>query len=370
MRKPGQRFRRAVGLIVLLLILYMLFWPVQIDPVAWDAPENPGYTGDFEPNRALADPERLSIGDHVGPEDVALDAQGRIYVPSHEGHIVRLRADGTHPEVFADTGGRPLGIDFDAEGNLIVADAFEGLLSVSPEGKVTVLATQADGASIAYADDVDVAPDGRIYFSDASISFPAARSGDTLAASKLEIMEHRGTGRLLVYDPDTQKATTVADGLVFANGVAVSPDGQFVLLNETGSYRVIKVWIAGPKKGTSESLLENLPGFPDNVSTGMDGRFWVALVSKRNELLDSVSNRPFVRKMIMRLPDFVRPDAVPYGHVVAFDAQGEVIASLQDPEGAYPLITSVTETPDHLYLGSLIAEDLARVSKSQVELGK
>ncbi|MFW6087963.1 MAG: SMP-30/gluconolactonase/LRE family protein, partial [Myxococcota bacterium] len=334
----------------------------------WEAPPNPGYAGPFARNHRLEGVETLPIGDHRGPEDPALDAQGRIYVPTHEGHIVRLDADGTNPEVFAETGGRPLGIDFDGEGHLIVADAFRGLLSISPRGEVRVLADEADGVPIVYADDVGVAPDGKMYFSDASTKFSAAAVGDTMEASKLEIMEHGGTGRLLVYDPATKKASTVLDGVSFANGVAVSPDGEFVLLNETGSYRVLKVWITGPRRGAAEFLVDELPGFPDNVSVGRDGRFWVALVSPRNDLLDAMSDQPLVRKAVQRLPGFLRPDASHYGHVIAIDAEGNIVANLQDPDGGYPLITAVTETDEHLYLGSLVAPHLARIPKAKVGL--
>lgn len=368
MRKPGRRLGCGIGLVVLLLAAYLLVWPVSVEPQPWQAPPNPGYSGPFAQNQRLEDLETLPIGDHRGPEDPALDAQGRIYVPTHGGQIVRLDADGTHPKVFADTGGRPLGIDFDPEGNLIVADAFRGLLSVSPGGEVTLLADEANGVPIVYADDVDVAPDGKMYFSDASTKFSAADVGDTMEASKLEIMEHGATGRLLVYDPETGKASTVLDGISFANGVAVSPDGQFVLLNETGSYRVLKVWIAGPDRGGAEFVIDELPGFPDNVSVGQDGRFWVALVSPRNDLLDGMSEQPFARKVVQRLPGFLRPDAAHYGHVIAIDAEGNVVANLQDPNGAYPLITAVTETDEHLYLGSLVAPHLARVRKADVGL--
>ncbi|MFW6052228.1 MAG: SMP-30/gluconolactonase/LRE family protein [Myxococcota bacterium] len=368
MRRPGQRLRRTIGIVVLLAILYLLLWPLEVDPVAWEAPANPGLTGPYAENHRLAGMELLSIGDHEGPEDVALDAEGRIYVPTLDGRIVRLEPDGSRPATFAETGGRPLGVEFDARGHLIVADAFRGLVSVSPEGEVAVLADEADGVPIAYADDVDVAPDGKIYFSDASTKFGAEDSGHTLEASKLEILEHAGTGRLLVYDPESEKATTALDGLTFANGVAVSPDGRFVLVNETGSYRVLRLWLEGPEAGSVETLVDALPGFPDNVSTGMDGRYWVALVSPRNDLLDGLSGAPFVRKMVQRLPAFMRPDAVSYGHVVAVNGEGEVVADLQDPEGRYPMITSVTETDRFLYLGSLVAPELARVSKSEVGL--
>jgi len=354
--------------IFILLVIYLLIWPVPIDPVKWEAPPNPGYTGPFSVNSRLAGIEKLPLIDTHGPEDIAIDDRGRIYAATHEGYIVRLENHTARPEKWATTGGRPLGIDFDANGNLIVADAFVGLLSINPAAKVTKLADMADGIPIAYADDVDTAADGKIYFSDASVKFGAKENNGTLAASMIDLMEHGGNGRLLVYDPKTGQATTLIDGLSFANGVAVSPDQSFVLINETGNYRVLRYWISGPKKGTWEPLVEDLPAFPDNISTGYDGRFWIAMISPRNSLLDKVADKPFLRKMIYRLPEAIKPKAVHYGHIIAIDKNGQVVANLQDPDAACPMNTGVTETKDYLYIGSLITDFIARLPKAKASL--
>lgn len=351
--------------VVILIVLYFLFWPVPIEPVAWKSPPDPGYAGPFARNDRLKGIEFLKMGDNHGPEDIALDDKGRIYAATHEGFVVRLQADGSNPERWADTKGRPLGIDFDNNGNLIVADGYRGLLSIAPDGSVTELATVADGIPIRYPDDVDVAADGKIYFSDASTKFGPKDAKGTLEASLYDIMEHGGHGRLLVYDPATKKATTLLKGLNFANGVAVSPDQTYVLVNETGAYRVIRYWIGGPKKGKSEPLIEALPAFPDNVSTGEDGRFWVALISPRNPLVDKLSDKPFVRKVIQRMPAFVRPKPERYGHIIAIDGNGKVLQDLQDPNTNYPQNSSVTETKDYLYIGSLSAPVIGRLPKAK-----
>jgi sugar lactone lactonase YvrE len=348
--------------------VYLLVWPVPVKPVAWQAPTASGYVGSFARNERLKGLETLPIGDNHGPETVALDAQGRIHAATHEGRIVRLRADGSNPENWVTTGGRPLGIRFDHAGNLLVADAFRGLLQIAPDGAITVLATEADGKPILYANSVDVADDGRIYFSDASTKFGARQWGGSHAASLLDILEHGGHGRLLVYDPQARKASSLVTGLNFANGVAVSHDQNSVLISETGTYRVLRHWIAGPGRGRTEPVIENLPGFPDNLSTGLDGRFWLALISPRNKLVDQLSGAPFVRTMIQRLPTFIRPQAVAYGHVLAFDGTGRVLASLQDPDGAYRLTTGATEARDYIYVGSLVMPTLGRLPKAKVGL--
>jgi len=363
-------FKKILGVLVVfigLLCLYFLFWPVPIDPVSWKAPPNPGYSGTFARNERLKGLQFLSIGKNHGPEAVAVDQSGRIYASTGEGFIVRLKPDGTDPENWVQTKGRPLGLAFDPKGNLIIADAYRGLLSVAPDGVITELATLADGIPIRYADDVDVAADGKIYFSDASVKF-AAKDYGTMAASVLDVMEHGGHGRLLVWEPATKKARTLLKGLNFANGVAVSEDQTYVLVNETASYRVIRYWISGPNQGKSEPIVEGLPGFPDNLTRGLDGRFWVALISPRNPLIDSLAEKPFVRKIIQRMPAFVRPKAEPYGHIIAIDGNGKILMDLQDPNTTYPQNTGVRETKDFLYIGSLSASVLARMPKDKIGL--
>jgi len=249
-----------------------------------------------------------------------------------------------------------------------VADAFRGLLSITPNGEISELATIADGIPIRYADDVDVAADGKIYFSDASTKFGAKESGGTYEGSLLDLMEHGGHGRLIVYDPTIREAKTLLDGLNFANGVAVSHDQSYVLVNETGSYRVIRFWIAGQKKGQFETFIGSLPSFPDNISTGHNGRYWIAFISPRNPLLDNLSTKPFMRKVIQRMPAFLRPQAVAYGHIIAIDDNGKVVQDLQDPDGSYPINTGVTETEEYLYIGSLVTPVLGRLMKEKVGL--
>ena len=215
---------RALIVIIIVVVLYFTAWLVPIAPVAWKAPPNRGYSGSFAQNERLRGVQTLTIGDNHGTVDIALDAQGRIYASTHEGRIVRLQADGSNPENWIDTGGRPLGIEFDNHGNLIVADAFRGLLTITPVGNITELANVADGMPIRYANDVDVAANGKIYFSDASTKFGAKEWGGTYEASLLDLMEHDVYGKLLVFDMTEGKAKTLLDGLNFVNGIAVSHD--------------------------------------------------------------------------------------------------------------------------------------------------
>lgn len=184
--------KKLLVLPVLLLLaaaLYLALTPSPIDPLPWEAPEAPPMTAVLEPNDTLMKAELLARGQIHGPEDTAVDAQGRVYAGLHDGRVVRVLADDS-VETFADTGGRPLGMDFDAAGNLILADAYKGLLRIDPQGRIEVLTTEADGLPFAFTDDLDIASDGIIYFSDASSRF---QQPDYL----LDLLEARPHGRLL-----------------------------------------------------------------------------------------------------------------------------------------------------------------------------
>jgi sugar lactone lactonase YvrE len=353
-----MRWRKVIlGFVVIvgLLLLYLLLWPVPIDPAAWKPPEAPELAGVYEPNTRLALVERLGVGIGVGPEDVAVDSQGRIYGGVEDGRILRFQPDGSQPEVFADTGGRPLGLHFDAASNLVVADAYKGLLSIAPDGSITALSTEQGGVAFGLADDVDIAADGTIFFSDATFKF-------SVTEDVLDLMEHRPNGRLLAYDPRTQTTRLVLDKLYFANGVAVSPDQSFVLVVETVKYRVQRYWLTGSRQGESEVFIDNLPGFPDGVSSNGRDTFWLALVSPRKPDVDAVLlPNPFLRKIIVRLPEALLPAAENYGFVLGLDMEGRVVHNLQDPSASYAQITSVQEHEGMLYLGSLVEDEIGRL---------
>src|SRR5207253_7299722 len=99
---------RAVIVIIGALLVYLLAWPVPINPAVWTPPTAPELTGIYAQNSELARIERLHV-DGFAPEDVAIDSQDRIYCGTDDGRIFRFQADGTRPEVFAQTKGRPLG---------------------------------------------------------------------------------------------------------------------------------------------------------------------------------------------------------------------------------------------------------------------
>ena len=357
-----KKFLAIAALPLLAALLYLSLWPVPIDPVAWQAPVDRGLTDPFLPNKLLQAATGIDLGEHEGPEDATLGADNAVYATTLDGAIVRVQ--GSNVEVFSHVGGRPLGIESDADGALVIANAFIGLQRVDGDGTVTTLFGGEDAP--VFANNLAIAPDGMIYFTEASRKFGALAFSDTMEATLHDVMEHGGHGRVIAYDPATSQATVLLDDLAYANGIAISEAGDFLLIVEMNEYRILKYWLDGPRRGTSEVLIDNLPGFGDNLKTGLHGRFWLGFAAPRKAIVDRLAGKPFLRKVVMRLPKFLRPAAEQASHVIAFDGDGVILMNMQDPAARYPTLTGVLETRDKLFLTTLYGNTLPVIAKEDL----
>ena len=329
-----------------LILGYLLLWPVPFDPVAGPVRDaNPAGTGIYAKNNTLAAAQLVDVGH--GPEGIAFDAAGRLYTGLHNGDILQQQADGGF-KVLANTGGRPLGLNFDAQGNLIIADAIKGLIAMAADGTLSTLATDFDGKRMLFVDDLAIASDGKIYFSDASARYEYGHD-------MMELFERRPSGRLMVYDPKTRQLELLLDNLYFANGVALSASEDFVLVNETYEHRIMRFWLKGPKAGTADVFADNLPGYIDNITEAPDGGFWLAVVAARTDALDDLVAAPFMRKIIYRVMQATGFNpAEKHSYAVKLSPDGVPLASLEDDSGHIYMMTSVLQKGDKLYLGSLL----------------
>jgi sugar lactone lactonase YvrE len=325
-----------------------------IEPERWQPPKAPEMSGVYAPNTALDAPELLRVPG-TGPEDVAVDGDGNVYTGLGDGRILRFEGGEGLPRQLTNTGGRPLGIEVHPDGDLLVCDADRGLLRVPADGgEPRVLLDQVGGRRLVLTNNADVAPDGTIYFTESSQRFP-------LEHFRADVLEHSATGRLLRVAPDGE-VDVLLDGLAFANGVALAADGASVLVAETAGYAIHRVRLEGGFAGRSEPFATNLPGFPDNLSTGPTGTVWCAMPSPRNPLVDALLPRgPLLRRAIWALPESVQPDAIRLGFVLGFDDTGRVTHNLQGDGQAFHYVTGVREHAGHLWLGSLVEHAIAKV---------
>lgn len=341
---------------VLLTIIYLLLWPVPIDPRGWTPPPMPAAEGVYAENDLLTETDIIA-SEYVGGESIAIDTNGLLYTGLADGRIIRMDQDGENIEVFA-IAIDPLGMDFGPEGNLFVADATQGLLSINKDGKVNVLVPAGDEEAFFYLNDLAVASDGKVYFSQASTKFKKMEY-------VYEIAERGPYGSLWLYDPTTDATEKLIGDICYANGVALSPREDFVLVSEIASYRLLRYWLAGSRKGQSDVFIDNLPGFPDNITSNDSDTFWLALgggpISRTT--IDGLHPYPFLTKLVFRIPKGLQPAPTLQGYIIGLDLEGNVIHTLQDLTGSvFAPTTSAIEFEGELYLGSLSMSGIGRIS--------
>ncbi len=352
-----RRLSIVAGLFILgVALAYFLFWPTKGKPVDWKAPKAPSLeSGPYAGNDRLKAVRRIAKGVGYGPESLAIEpSSGDLLTGYANGTVVRISRDGKRSEIFGTTGGRPLGLAICPDGSILVADAIKGLVRIAAKGApAEVLATQANGVAFGLVDNIAADAQCRYaYFTDASSKWGYGHDRE-------DIVEHGGHGRLLRYELSTGKITLIMGGINFANGVALGPDEKYLLLNETGSYRTLRIYVSQEQFGVTGLFADNMPGFPDNVSFNGKDRVWVALPVPRNRALDFLADSPFIRTIILRLMAIVDLPIRRRAMAMAYDLDGRLVANLQyEGEGAYYFITQVTEIDGDLYFGSLYQDSL------------
>ncbi|XP_062144768.1 protein STRICTOSIDINE SYNTHASE-LIKE 6-like [Alnus glutinosa] len=309
-------------------------------------------------SRMLEGSERVGFGHLVGPEDIAYDpSSGVFYTGCADGWINRVTVNDSVVRKWINTGGRPLGIAVGRNNELIVADAAKGLLNVTAEGMVELLTDEAEGQKFKTTDGVDVAQNGMIYFTDASYKY-------SLSEFIWDILEGKPHGRLMSYDPATGRTKVLVRNLFFANGVAVSPDQNYVIFCETPVRRCRKYIIQGKEKGKVEKFVDYLPGMPDNIRYDGEGHYWIAFPTEPTLSWHLAFRYLFIRKGIAIMEKYIgRPNMEKNGGVLAVDLAGKPTAHYHDP--GLSMVTTGIKIGDHLYCGSLVSPYIIRLNLKQ-----
>ena len=186
--------------------------------------------------------------------------EGTVYTGTEDGSIFRVATTAPVDSV-GHTGGRPLGIELDADGRLLVGDAKRGLLRLDPRpATIERLVDRVAGTRWSSATTPRSPRDGTVCFSDSSTLYG-------IEDWKKDFVEHTRTGRLLRLDP-TARSTVLLDGLAFANGVALAADESFVAVAETAARTVVRHWLTGERAGTRDLLVERPARLPRQHRAG------------------------------------------------------------------------------------------------------
>jgi sugar lactone lactonase YvrE len=163
---------------------------------------------------------------------------------------------------------------------------------------------------------------------------------------------------------------TLVAGLYFANGLTLTADGSALVFAELQARRLSKYWLTGPNAGTVTVLAEHLPGMPDNLSTGADGRIWCAFVTAANPTADRLATgSPLVRKLIWRLPSALQPKPESVVWVAAFDSErGTTVAGMKTKHQEFDQVTGMVEAGDKLWMASIGGPAVAHAELADLDL--
>ncbi|HTW14708.1 MAG TPA: SMP-30/gluconolactonase/LRE family protein [Nocardioides sp.] len=286
-----------------------------------------------------------------GAEDVVVGTSGRdegaVFTGTADGGIFRVSHDGSHIDRVAHTGGRPLGLELDPAGRLLVCDAHRGLLRVdTASGAVEAVTDSVRGTRMVFCNNAAVAADGTVWFSDSSTKFGIERWKD-------DFVQNTRTGRLLRLVPGGEPEVVI-DELAFANGVALSRDEDFVCVAETGARTVVRRWLTGDRAGMRDLLCQDLPGYPDNISRGSDGLIWVTIASPKDPVVERLQTAPLpVRRAVTRIPERLQPKPQRTVRVQAYDDRGRLVHDHDVETSQFHMVTGVREHDGRVWMGSL-----------------
>ncbi len=344
-----------------------LFYSCAIKPLAWHAPEKPAFVNEIEFNKRLTQATKIDLLGYAGAEEFAMDSKGNIYCGAHKsekdfsaGAIIKITPEG-RAEEFLKTDKWVTGLQFDLSNNLIALMNGVGLIKIKSDKTIdTLLMHTPGGEPLLMGTGLKIASDGKIYFANMS----STNETSPKYINKL-ILEMKPTGGIYCFDPISNKTTIISSGNYFGNGLELACDESFLLVSETSKYRIIKYWLKGEKAGTSEILLDNLPGFPNNISRRRNGNFWIGFTTKRNDQLDQIHHKPGMKKFVYGLPQFMQPKAEKFGMVLEITQQGKIVQALFDTKGkTVTEAGAVSEWNNSLYLGG---DNVRYVSKIRLD---
>lgn len=342
--------------IILILLTYALINSWNYSAKAFSPPKRPEYAGTLSKNEVLKQASHLPLHGYYGPEDM-VERGGYLYCGArvnkkdfhNDGKILKIDLSSGAVKEFASLPSWLGAIQFDHNGNLLACVISKGLASIDSTGKVTWLATHDSGDQRPFeiANDMDIAANGDVFFSVTSndYSFSTDNMVKLLASAEPQ-------GGLYCYHPATGNVETIAKGFLGINGVTLTQNEEAVIVVEMGAYRLKKIWLKGDKKGNQETIAENLPGFPNNIVRRPDGTFWLAISNDRNDELDKMHPHPMLKKIVMGLPGFLKPQPEPFGLLLHINEHGEILHSYFDTDGnVVSEMSSVYEFGNNLYMG-------------------
>ncbi|MFZ2145975.1 MAG: SMP-30/gluconolactonase/LRE family protein [Sedimentisphaerales bacterium] len=212
-------------------------------------------------------------------EGPAADAEGNIYfsdIPNNRIHKWSL--DGSL-STFRENSGGANGLYFDKKGNLLACEGGgRRLVTIDPQGKVTVLADRYQNKRFNSLNDLWIDPKGGIYFTDPSYG-------------RRDNLEQDGE-HVYYLSPDYKKLIRVIDDMVRPNGVIGTPDGKLLYVADHGGQKTFVYTIN--KDGTLSNKTLFAPEGSDGMTIDNQGNVYlttgaVAVYNKNGKKIETIN---------------------------------------------------------------------------------
>jgi sugar lactone lactonase YvrE len=358
-----KKIKLLLAISFCIFVTNVLIQSCALQPLAWTPPIKPELKGQIAANELLSTTEWIDLDGWYGPEDIAVDEHGNLYCGCHisktdfsDGRVLKIDNSG-NVSVFCNTGDWVTGLHFDTNHNLIACVPNKGLVSINKKGEMTILADKDEnGNKFLIPNDVDIASDGMIYFSNTSSKYQFNRKN-----ARRILLEVKPDGGLYSYNPKTKQVKTLIDSSFFGNGVAVSKNDDFVLMVDLTKYRILRYWLKGENKGQTDIFIDNLPGLPNGIARRKDGSFWLGFTTRRDDLLDKMQPKPKMKRIIFAIPLWLQPKQEPFGMIMHISNDGEILKTYYDTRGKIVSeASSVEEHNGYLYLGGDLTDHIGK----------
>ncbi len=334
---------KILGIFFLVVLLYLLLWPVAIHPKKYSVSNIKPYP--------LKNPQIVSVQQHVlklpgkGPEDMVVDKKGNIYAGLENGNIVKINLKHKTVNALVKVPGRPLGLAFLNANNLLIAVVNKGVFELNLASahlrKISKNFFGFEEAIAVKANKIYVTDGGKFNILQPKQQFYSA-------------LERDDDGRLLQLLKNGHTKTLLRD-LHFANGLVSLPDTQRVLLSDMYNFRLVSFDINTQKK---QVFIAHLPGYPDNLSVSPHKTIWVAIYAPEVKGIRKLARYPILRALVSKLPRSLLPGIEPRSFALEYNLKGKLLKAY---EFKLLNITTAVEYGGYLYLGNLTSNKLLRI---------
>jgi sugar lactone lactonase YvrE len=236
-------------------------------------------------------------------DDIVFDAREYFYVSS-KNQVFRFRGgDGEDLKVFAEFDGPVGGMNFCPDGRLMVCVAGKGVAFINEYGALAGAVDVAEERPIRCALSAVAGPDGFVYIAEGTVCHEPI-------GWYVDLMERRQAGRLIRCNPHTFETEVLLTGLSYPCGVAISRDGEWLLVSESWKHMLSRFPLDNIQENCREVVIPNLPGYPGRICHSSDGGYWMCIFAMRTYLVDFVLTEEKYRREMMRRIDpayWIRP---------------------------------------------------------------